>query len=152
LPLRDADRLEEILNRTGLPDALTIGFARPFARYKRTGRPVQIIYAGKAHPRDDAGKALIQQVVKLAQRKNLRRRLVFLEDSDMAVSRYLVQGSDIWLNTPVRPLEASGTSGKKAMANGAQLQHAGWMVGRSPGRGVRGECVHRVGHRAGRAL
>ena len=128
----EIDAADEVLD----PDALTIGFARRFATYKRatlllrdverleqilnrTDRPVQILYAGKAHPRDDAGKAFIQQVVKLAQRKNLRRRLVFLEDYDMAVSRYLVQGSDIWLNTPLRPLEASGTSGMKAMANGA---------------------------------
>ena len=118
------------------PDALTIGFARRFATYKRAalllrdparletilnqaGRPVQVIFAGKAHPRDDAGKALIQQIIKLAQAKEFRRRVVFLEDYDMAVARYLVQGSDIWLNTPLRPLEASGTSGMKALANGA---------------------------------
>ena len=118
------------------PDALTIGFARRFATYKRAalllrdperldrilnqaGRPVQVLFAGKAHPRDDAGKALIQQIVKAAQLPQFRRRLVFLEDYDMAVARYLVQGSDIWLNTPLRPLEASGTSGMKALANGA---------------------------------
>jgi starch phosphorylase len=117
------------------PDALTIGFSRRFATYKRAalllhdverlgrilnqaGRPVQIVYAGKAHPRDDAGKALIQQVVKLAQDSQFRRKLVFLEDYDMAVARYLVQGADVWLNTPLRPLEASGTSGMKALANG----------------------------------
>jgi starch phosphorylase len=118
------------------PDALTIGFARRFATYKRAalllrdparlerilnqpGRPVQVVFAGKAHPRDDAGKKLIQEIVKAAQAPELRRRLVFLEDYDMAVARYLVQGSDIWLNTPLRPLEASGTSGMKALANGA---------------------------------
>jgi starch phosphorylase len=118
------------------PDALTIGFARRFATYKRAalllrdperlahilnqpGRPVQIVFAGKAHPRDDAGKALIQQIVKAAQLPQFRRRMVFLEDYDMGVARYLVQGSDIWLNTPLRPLEASGTSGMKALANGA---------------------------------
>jgi len=123
---------DEILD----PDALTIGFARRFATYKRAnlilrdverlaailnqaGRPVQILFAGKAHPRDDAGKVLIQQVVHLAQRPEFRRRIVFLEDYDMAVARYLVQGSDVWLNTPLRPLEASGTSGMKALANGA---------------------------------
>ncbi|HEY2013984.1 MAG TPA: alpha-glucan family phosphorylase [Bryobacteraceae bacterium] len=126
------DAADEVLD----PDALTIGFARRFATYKRAtlllrdtdrlerilngaNRPVQILFAGKAHPRDEAGKALIQQVVKLAQQPKFRRRLVFLEDYDMAVSRYLVQGSDIWLNTPLRPQEASGTSGMKAMANGA---------------------------------
>jgi starch phosphorylase len=118
------------------PAALTIGFARRFATYKRAtlllrdagrlerilnqpDRPVQILFAGKAHPRDDAGKALIQQIMKLAQQKEFRRRLVFLEDYDMAVARALVQGCDVWLNTPLRPLEASGTSGMKALANGA---------------------------------
>ena len=127
----EIDAADEVLD----PDALTIGFARRFATYKRAslvlsdvqrlqqilnqpGRPVQIVFAGKAHPRDDAGKALIQHVVKFAQQKEFRRRLVFLEDYDMAVARYLVQGSDIWLNTPLRPLEASGTSGMKALANG----------------------------------
>jgi len=130
-PQSEIDAADEVLD----PDALTIGFARRFATYKRAslvlsdvhrlqqilnqpGRPVQIVFAGKAHPRDDAGKALIQQVVKFAQQKEFRRRLVFLEDYDMAVARYLVQGSDIWLNTPLRPLEASGTSGMKALANG----------------------------------
>ncbi len=120
-PQSEIDAADEVLD----PDALTIGFARRFATYKRAslvlsdvhrlqqilnqpGRPVQIVFAGKAHPRDDAGKALIQQVVKFAQQKEFRRRLVFLEDYDMAVARYLVQGSDIWLNTPLRPLEALG--------------------------------------------
>jgi starch phosphorylase len=117
------------------PEALTIGFARRFAPYKRAtlllrdperlarilndpGRPVQIIFAGKAHPRDDAGKELIRQVVSLARQERFRRRIVFLEDYDMAVARYLVQGADVWLNTPRRPREASGTSGMKATANG----------------------------------
>ena len=128
----EVNAADEVLD----PDALTIGFARRFATYKRAalllrdpvrldrilnqaGRPVQIVFAGKAHPRDDAGKALIQQIVKTAQLPQFRRRVVFLEDYDMAVARYLVQGSDIWLNTPLRPLEASGTSGMKALANGA---------------------------------
>ena len=123
---------EEVLD----PDALTIGFARRFATYKRATlllrdpdrlarilndptRPVQIIYSGKAHPRDDAGKAFIQRLVSLARQPQFRRRLVFLEEYDMAVSRYLVQGVDVWLNTPLRPMEASGTSGMKAAANGA---------------------------------
>lgn len=118
------------------PEALTIGFARRFATYKRATlllrdterlgrilndaqRPVQIIYAGKAHPRDSGGKELIQKIVALARESGLRRRVVFLEDQDMATSRYLVQGCDVWLNTPLRPLEASGTSGMKAAANGA---------------------------------
>lgn len=123
---------EEVLD----PEALTIGFARRFATYKRAtlllrdperlarllnepGRPVQILYAGKAHPRDDGGKALIREIFQLARRPEFRRRIVFLEDYDQVVARYLVQGVDVWLNTPRRPLEASGTSGMKAAFNGA---------------------------------
>ncbi len=118
------------------PEALTIGFARRFATYKRAtlllsdperlarllndpARPVQIIFAGKAHPRDDAGKELIKKIVTLSRQEPFRRRLVFQEDYDMTVARYLVQGADVWLNTPRRPMEASGTSGMKAAANGA---------------------------------
>src|SRR5208282_1278296 len=114
---------------------LTIGFARRFATYKRANlflrdpdrlarilkdekRPVQMILAGKAHPSDDAGKELIRRIVSLIRERDLRARLVFLEDYDMTVARYLVQGVDIWLNTPLRPLEACGTSGMKAAANG----------------------------------
>ena len=117
------------------PDCLTIGFARRFATYKRATlllsdpdrlarilndpkRPVQLIFAGKAHPKDDAGKDLIRQIVDLARRPEFRRRVVFLENYGTAVARYLVQGVDVWLNTPLRPLEASGTSGMKALANG----------------------------------
>ncbi len=117
------------------PEALTIGFARRFATYKRAGlilrdpdrlarllndpeRPMQILFAGKAHPHDDAGKGLIRDIITLAHRTDLRRRIVFIEDYDMEVARYLVQGVDVWLNTPVRPQEASGTSGMKAAANG----------------------------------
>ena len=123
---------EEILD----PEALTIGFARRFATYKRAnliladperlakllvdpGRPVQIVFAGKAHPRDNPGKDLIRQIVHAARKEPFRRSLVFLEDYDMNVARYLVQGVDVWLNTPLRPMEASGTSGMKAAANGA---------------------------------
>jgi len=115
--------------------ALTIGFGRRFATYKRAtlilsdparlarilgdpDRPVQIIFAGKAHPKDEAGKELIRQITRLAAQPEFRRRLVFLEGYDMAVTRYLVQGSDVWLNNPRRPFEASGTSGMKAAANG----------------------------------
>jgi glycogen phosphorylase len=122
----------EVLN----PDALTIGFARRFATYKRAtllfkdierltklvsdrDMPVQFIYAGKAHPRDDEGKKLIREIVHAVREEPLRHRVVFLEDYDIAMARYLVQGVDIWLNTPRRPLEASGTSGMKAVANGA---------------------------------
>jgi starch phosphorylase len=99
LLLRDPERLARILNDPQ--------------------RPVQVIYAGKAHPHDDGGKHLIQAIVGLAKRPEFRKKLVFLENYDMAVARYMVQGCDIWLNTPLRPLEASGTSGMKAQANGA---------------------------------
>jgi starch phosphorylase len=118
------------------PEVLTIGFARRFATYKRAtllmrdpqrlaallnraDRPVQIIFAGKAHPQDTPGKELIQRLVALARQKEFRNRVVFLEDYDLAVARYLVEGADVWLNTPLRPQEASGTSGMKAAANGA---------------------------------
>lgn len=131
-PQSEVDAAAEVLDT----EALTIGFARRFATYKRatlllrdterlarilndTKHPVQIIYAGKAHPRDSGGKELIQKIVALARNPAFRRHVVFLEDQDMAVSRYLVQGCDVWLNTPLRPLEASGTSGMKAAANGA---------------------------------
>ncbi len=117
------------------PDALTIGFARRFATYKRGDlifrhperlaalinnreRPVQFIFSGKAHPRDTGGKELIQRVVHFARRPEFRRRIVFIEDYDMNVARHLIQGVDVWLNNPRRPLEASGTSGMKAAANG----------------------------------
>jgi starch phosphorylase len=146
---------EEVLN----PEALTIGFARRFATYKRAtlllydpdrlikilcnrDRPVQIIYAGKAHPHDNPGKELIRQIVHLARREELRPRLVFLENYDMNIARYLLQGVDVWLNTPLRPHEASGTSGMKAAANGvlncsildgwwaeAYTPEIGWAIG-----------------------
>lgn len=126
----EIEAAEEILD----PDALTIGFARRFATYKRATlilhdlprlkrmlsnpeRPLQIIFAGKAHPHDDAGKELIRQVTELSRDPELGRRVVFIEDYDMAVARYLVQGVDVWLNTPLRPMEASGTSGMKAAGN-----------------------------------
>jgi glycogen phosphorylase len=118
------------------PNVLTIGFARRFATYKRaalilrnpdrlrrllldTERPIQFIFAGKAHPKDVHGKELIKQLVHFARETSVRRRFVFLEDYDMNVARYLVQGVDVWMNTPRRPLEASGTSGMKAAANAA---------------------------------
>jgi starch phosphorylase len=147
---------EEVLDS----EVLTIGFARRFAPYKRAtlllrdpdrldrivnnpDRPVQFIFAGKAHPRDDPGKYLIQHIVELARQERFRRRLVFLEDYDMGVARYLVQGVDVWLNNPLRPLEASGTSGMKATANSvlnlsildgwwdeAYQPQVGWAIGR----------------------
>lgn len=81
-------------------------------------RPVQIIYAGKAHPQDDLGKHLIRAIIEFGSRPELRRKIVFLENYDMATARCMLQGCDVWLNTPRRPLEASGTSGMKAQANG----------------------------------
>jgi len=123
---------DEVLN----PNALTIAFARRFATYKRAtlllrnperlikiltdkDRPVQLIFSGKAHPHDNPGKELIRQIIHFERRPEVRRRIVFIEDYDIVVARYLVQGADIWLNTPLRPKEASGTSGMKATLNGA---------------------------------
>jgi glycogen phosphorylase len=116
-------------------DALTIGFARRFATYKRAylllqdpdrleqilsnnKRPVQIIIAGKAHPKDNEGKDLIRRIISFARKANLRQRIVFLENYDMYIGRLLLQGADVWLNTPRRPFEACGTSGMKAAVNG----------------------------------
>jgi starch phosphorylase len=117
------------------PNALTIGFARRFAPYKRAnlilrdmdrllslinrpGMPVQIIFAGKSHPDHEGGKMLIQEVYRAVKRPETGGRLVFLEEYDMNLARFLVQGVDVWLNTPRRPNEASGTSGQKAALNG----------------------------------
>jgi starch phosphorylase len=117
------------------PYMLTIGFARRFATYKRGSlvlrdvdrlmriitdvrRPVQIIFAGKAHPMDEPGKLIIQQVYRTLKRAEFGGRIVFLEDYDINLARYLVQGVDVWMNNPRRPLEASGTSGMKAALNG----------------------------------
>jgi starch phosphorylase len=141
------------------PYALTIGFARRFATYKRASlvmsdverlldiisrpnMPVQIIFAGKAHPADEPGKQLIQKVYRTVKKAETGGRLVFLEDYDMNLARYLVQGVDVWLNTPRRPYEASGTSGMKAAINGvlnfsildgwwreAYNERNGWAIG-----------------------
>jgi starch phosphorylase len=142
------------------PEALTIGFSRRFATYKRATlllrnperlikiltdkeRPVQFIFAGKAHPNDNPGKELIRQIIHFERRPEARRRMVFIEDYDIVVTRYLVQGVDVWLNTPLRPMEASGTSGMKATLNGAINvsildgwwaeacnSNTGWAIGR----------------------
>jgi len=152
----DVRAAEEVLD----PDALTIGFARRFATYKRATLilrdpdrldrilnnpecPVQIIFSGKAHPRDNPGKVMIQQILGLSRQERFRNRIVFLEDYDMIVARYLVQGCDVWLNNPLVPREASGTSGMKAAANGvlslstldgwwaeAYTPEVGWAIGR----------------------
>ena len=139
---------EEVLD----PEALTIGFARRFATYKRANlilqdtqrlsrllnnpkMPVQIIFSGKAHPRDNPGKDLIRQIVHIARAPEFRRSIVFLEDYDLSVARYLVQGVDVWLNTPLRPMEASGTSGMKVAANGGlnvSVLDGWWNEGYSP--------------------
>ena len=124
-----------LLRRALSPDALTIGFARRFATYKRANlllkdidalaalvnhpqRPVQFIFAGKAHPHDNAGKDMLQQVARLMQDPRFAGKLLFLEDYDINVGRHLVQGVDIWVNNPRRPLEACGTSGQKVVLNG----------------------------------
>src|SRR5207302_2016337 len=147
------------VNRILDPEILTIGFARRFATYKRgtllfsdkerlkrllndTTRPVQFIFAGKAHPRDEAGKALIQQVYKFSRETGFGNRVVFIEDYDSYIARRLVQGVDLWLNHPLRPLEASGTSGMKLAPNaGINLSvldgwwregyngNNGWLIG-----------------------
>lgn len=122
--------------RTALdPNQLTIGFARRFATYKRADlllsdpdrldaivndpqRPVQFIFSGKAHPKDEPGKKLIQRLVNLRHDERFRNRIVFVEDYDINVCRHLIQGVDVWLNNPRRPLEASGTSGQKVVLNG----------------------------------
>jgi starch phosphorylase len=138
---RQCNRREETADsieaaRTVLdPNVLTIGFARRFATYKRaalflsqidrlhdlvtdSNRPIQIIFAGKAHPADDPGKALIQKIANLRHDAKVAGRIVFIEDYDINVCRHLIQGVDVWLNNPRRPLEASGTSGQKVVLNG----------------------------------
>jgi starch phosphorylase len=154
-PPAEIARAEEVLD----PDALTLGFARRFATYKRgtlifrnlerlaaiindKDRPMQIIFAGKAHPRDHGGKELIAEILHMARRPEFRRRVVFIEDYDINVARFLVQGVDVWLNNPRRPLEASGTSGMKICCNGGlnlsvldgwwvegYAQDNGWAIG-----------------------
>lgn len=140
------------------PNTLTIGFARRFATYKRAlllfsdidrlarivnnpAMPVQFIFAGKAHPADQAGKDLIKRIVEYSKRPEFLGKIIFIQNYDMEVARYLVSGVDVWLNTPTRPLEASGTSGEKAVMNGTlhfsvldgwwaegYRKEAGWML------------------------
>jgi len=123
------------LNRVLSPDALTVGFARRFATYKRANllladieklitmvndpnRPIQFVFAGKAHPRDEPGKRVLQQIAELMRDPQFADKFVFVEDYDINVGRLFVQGVDVWLNNPRRPLEASGTSGQKVVLNG----------------------------------
>jgi starch phosphorylase len=137
------------------PDVLTIGFARRFATYKRASllfsrperlallladsdRPIQVLVAGKAHPADEDGKDMIQLVVDFAREAAAAGRVVFLEDYEMTLARRLVQGVDLWLNTPRRPFEASGTSGMKAALNGVlncSILDGWWAEAYSPDRG-----------------
>jgi starch phosphorylase len=137
------------------PEVLTVGFARRFASYKRgdlllrdearlirmlsnTDRPIQFVFAGKAHPRDTEGKDIIRNIVHFAQNEAVRRRIIFLEDYDIDVARAMVQGVDVWLNNPRRPMEASGTSGMKAAANGVlnlSTLDGWWCEAYQPGNG-----------------
>ncbi|GHV70708.1 alpha-glucan phosphorylase [Spirochaetia bacterium] len=166
------DRIRQHYKRTGAverriqqaedalsPYALTLGFARRFATYKRGNlllrdperllrlvrdneRPVQLVFAGKAHPMDIPGKELIREIIHFAEKYDVTSRIVFIENYDMTVARYLTSGADVWLNTPRRPLEASGTSGMKAAMNGvlncsildgwwdeAYNPEVGWAIG-----------------------
>jgi starch phosphorylase len=128
------DAIEQLKSALSL-DALTIGFARRFATYKRANlilrdierlaslvndaqRPIQLLFAGKAHPLDGPGKEILQEISRLMRDPRFAGKLLFVEDYDIAVGRFLVQGVDVWLNTPRRPLEASGTSGQKVVFNG----------------------------------
>jgi len=138
-------------------DVLTIAFARRFATYKRANllfkdperleamitsetHPVQFIFAGKAHPKDNEGKELIKRIIQFARRPGMRHRIAFLEDYDINIARHLVQGADVWLNTPRRPFEACGTSGIKAAANGVlnvSILDGWWCEGYAEERGWR---------------
>ena len=136
LQTRNASRAELAAAKSSLDyDTLTVGFARRFATYKRGAlllkdmgrfeallsnedRPIQFVFAGKAHPEDEHGKEFIRQIVEFAHKANTRHRIMFIENYNINVARSLVQGVDVWLNTPRRPMEASGTSGMKAAANG----------------------------------
>ena len=158
---RNATRAEMAQAKSILDhDALTVGFARRFATYKRAtlllrepkrfeallaneNRPVQFIFAGKAHPDDEEGKRLVAQLAQFADKPHVRRKMVFLEDYDIYTARSLVQGVDIWLNTPRRPQEASGTSGMKVAVNGGlnlSVLDGWWCEGYTP------ECGWAIGH------
>jgi starch phosphorylase len=152
-PLNVMKSVEAVLDQ----DVLTIAFARRFATYKRAhllfqdpdrleaiinsaDRPVQFVFAGKAHPKDNEGKGIIRSLVDFGRRTNLRHRFIFLEDYDLHIARCMVQGADVWLNTPRRPMEACGTSGMKAALNGVlnvSIMDGWWCEGYSPERGWR---------------
>lgn len=148
---------EGILN----PDALTIGFARRFATYKRgnlifrdlerlkkilknDSMPVQFIFSGKAHPKDEGGKTLIAEIISYSQDEDLKNKIIFLDNYDINVARFMVEGCDLWLNNPRRPLEASGTSGMKVIANGGlnfSILDGWWDEGYTPELGWKIESV-----------
>ena len=150
----DPSRIVSLLDKIN-PNALTIGFARRFATYKRAhllftdldrlakivnnpDYPVQFLFAGKAHPHDGAGQGLIRQIVEISRRPEFLGKIIFLENYDMQLARRLVTGVDIWLNTPTRPLEASGTSGEKALMNGVvnfSVLDGWWLEGYREGAG-----------------
>lgn len=153
---KEAEKARSVLD----PEALTVGFARRFATYKRANlilrdinrliellldkeRPMQIVFAGKAHPKDNMGKELIKQIINLTKDERFMGKLVFIEDYDINIARYLVTGVDVWLNNPIRPKEASGTSGMKVIPNGglnisvldgwwdeAYTPNNGWAIGK----------------------
>ena len=150
----DPSRIVSVLERIN-PNALTIGFGRRFATYKRAHLlftdlerlsrivnnpdfPVQFIFTGKAHPADGGGQKLIQRVVEISRRPEFLGKVIFLENYDMAIAKHLISGVDIWLNTPTRPLEASGTSGEKAEMNGVlnfSVLDGWWYEGYKKGAG-----------------
>ena len=150
----DPSRIVSILEQIS-PDALTIGFARRFATYKRAhllfsdldrlakivnnpDHPVQFLFAGKAHPHDGGGQGLIKKIYEISRRPEFLGKIIFLENYDMKLARRLVSGVDIWMNTPTRPLEASGTSGEKALMNGVvnlSVLDGWWLEGYREGAG-----------------
>ena len=150
----DPSRIVSLLDKIN-PNALLIGFGRRFATYKRAhllftdlerlskivnnpDYPVQFLFTGKAHPHDGAGQGLIKRIVEISQRPEFLGKIIFLENYDMQLARRLVTGVDIWLNTPTRPLEASGTSGEKALMNGVlnfSVLDGWWLEGYREGAG-----------------
>ena len=150
----DPSRIVSLLDKIN-PNALLIGFARRFATYKRAhllftdldrlakivnnpNYPVQFLFAGKAHPHDGAGQGLIKKIVEISRRPEFLGKIIFLENYDMKLARRLVSGVDIWMNTPTRPLEASGTSGEKALMNGVinfSVLDGWWLEGYREGAG-----------------
>ena len=151
---RDPSRVVSLMDKIN-PNALLIGFARRFATYKRAhllftdldrlakivnnpNYPVQFLFAGKAHPHDGAGQGLIKKIVEISNRPEFLGKIIFLENYDMKLARRLVSGVDIWMNTPTRPLEASGTSGEKALMNGVvnfSVLDGWWLEGYREGAG-----------------